>query len=65
MWTTVVCAITMGDVYGADSNFAEQKGLFLWYIILLVVRSCPMLIPTRPSVAKATTTTRAHPPPFL
>lgn len=37
VWTTAVCASAMGDVFTADSNYAEQKGLFMWYIVLLVV----------------------------
>ncbi len=39
LWTTAVCGSVMGDVFTADSNYAEQKGLFMWYIVVLVVRA--------------------------
>ena len=37
LWTTIVCSIVMGNVFNEASNFSQQKGIFMWFIILLIV----------------------------
>jgi hypothetical protein len=39
-WTTASCLTAMGPVFKNDTNYSDQKPIFMWSIILLVVRAC-------------------------